>query len=599
VAKSGDNLINLSSSQININTGSSKGFEKVINIISSFVINVQDKFNKIVYGDVRKKYDVNKKTANKKDVKSAFSNGLLYVLDELSAVDFCNIINYALNKNNSNLAGNFFNPTIDKNTLSPIDRKKWNLQKIAYDVQTYIDDYKKSYQDPKTNLGKTELFKLITKINNEFASVLIVDGGLNDLDLNKEYPELSISANFLKNALGFFNRYTDVRQIPNEDLQKIIQFVDKIRGVCIAIQGLKSISTAINVLSSANIDSNLKEQIARIEKLVPIDKIVDLVVFTLNTANNINSIAKSILSYISTARVLIRILVILVKIFKIITTFLKALPIPSLFSTVGSIVAISSTESKLNKFIEKTIDKLQQINSVLVLITILVTNLIIVIDQIIQKLTIIKLNLENCQSPILGDINKTITDLSNTKKDLESFISNYNNNKSSIDNKFGIYTISIVSEEITDDSIQLKRRYGIATNSSGFIVANSTPTFASLDLIIINEVKVQLVSKGLVDADLKTLSTQEIQTLTESLNYLETGDINIQDITSNLEDVDFSLEENSPVSDIGSFVDNLSGGKKLRKKIRAKMKISSQTFKNTLSNTSTSNNYGKGFDFKV
>lgn len=596
--KSGDNIINNSSSTTNINTTSAKGFEKAISNISTFVIKSQNKFNKIVYGDVRKKYATNKKSANTGDVNTALNNGLLYVVNEIASVDLCNITNYLLNKQNTAVGNSNFDPKVDPNTLSPSDRKKWKLKKIAYDVQTYIDDYKKDYTDSKNEESKIKLFVLTSKINNSFNILLGPKEGLNDPELNKDFPELSLLTNYIKNALGFFNRYTDIRQIPNEDLQKLIQYVDKLRGICIAIQGLKSVSSVINLLGASNIDANLREQISKIQKLVPIDKINDLLKSVLNTATNINSIAKSILGYINTARVLIRLAVLLIKVFKIIIKFLKALPVPSLYSTIGSILSLSDNlQTKLNKFVETTTERLEQINTVLTLIVVFVTNIIIVIDEIIQKLLILKLNLDNCASPLIGDLDNTIKDLSSTRKELQTFLDVYNNNKNSANNKFGDYTISIVSEEITDESIKLKRRYGIATNSKGYIIVSTTPTFASLDLIILNEVKVQLVSKGLVDADLKTLSTQEIQVLTESLNYLQEGDINIQDITTDLQDVNFT--DSNDTLEIGSFVDNLSGGKKLRKKIKNKMSKASYTLNSTLANTDGSSNYSKGINIKV
>ena len=578
--KSGDNIINNGIATTNINTTSAKGFERAISNISTFVIKSQNKFNKIVYGDIRKKYNTNKKVANTGDVNTALNNGLLYVVNEIASVDLCNISNYLLNKQNIAIGNSNFDPNIDQNTLSPIDRKTWKIKKIAYDVQTYIDDYKKDYTDSKNEESKIKLYVLISKINNSFNILLGPKDGLNDPELNKDFPGLPLLTNYIKNSLGFFNRYTDVRQIPNEDFQKLIQYVDKLRGVCIAIQGLKSISSAINLLGVSNIDVNLREQVYKIQKLVPIDKINDLLKSVLNTASNINSIAKSILGYINTARALIRIAVLLIKVFKIIIKFLKALPIPNLYTTVGSILGISDNlQNKINKFVEKTTERLEQINAVLTLIIVFVTNIIIVIDEIIQKLLILKLNLENCSSPLLGDLNNTINDLVSTRKDLQTFLDVYNNNKNSANNKFGDYTISIVSEEIVDESIRLKRRYGIATNSKGYITVNTTPTFASLDLIIINEVKVLLVSKGLVDADLQTLSTQEIQTLTESLNYLQEGDINIQDINTDLQDTNFN-DLNDELQ-IGAFVDKLDGGKKLRKRVRASMKRVSTTLNNT------------------
>ena len=144
-----------------------------------------------------------------------------------------------------------------------------------------------------------------------------------------------------------------------------------------------------------------------------------------------------------------------------------------------------------------------------------------------------------------------------------------NTKKNLIDTRFGDYNIEIVTEQVVDEGINLRRRFGIARGTDGIIAVQSTPTFASLDQIIINEVKVLLVSKGFVKSDLSGLSVEEVGLLLEAAQYLEEGSINTESLSIS-PDVSIDIpEEDAAELGLQSFVNNLPGGKKLRKKMRS------------------------------
>jgi hypothetical protein len=567
--KSGDNIVNLGGDKLNINTTTAKGLEKVIGIIASFIIKSQDSTNKIIYGDPRKKFK--NKTNNKGDVNQALNNGLLYVVDTLASVDLCNIINYALQQIPG---GQPFDPTKPPPTDSVVERSKWTLQKAAYDTQIFIDKYYNMYADSNNIQSRIGLSDLVTQVSISLQEITsaVSQESANPV-LLKSYSELSVLNNFIDNAVGYFNKYTEVRSIPVDEVQKIISYIDKTRNVCIAIQGINSPATLINFADST-FNIGIQEQIKRVEKIINPARLIPLLKSILKTANNINSIGRKVLGYITTARAIIRIAVLLLKVFKIIIKFLKALPIPSIFVTVGIQNIISDTlQEKVNKFVDKTVNRLNQINAVLTLIVIFVTNLLVAIDRIIQALKLMLMNLDACNNTdpdLIRDLNDTIDNLNGTRNDLQTFIDTYNNNANQVNKKFGKYTIEIITEQVTDEGINLKRRYGVGISPENTVVVQSTPTFASLDQIIINEVKVLLVSNGFVDSDLQSLTADQIQVLTESLNYLEEGDINIQEIETSISQANFNNEADTEIK-LTQFVDNLAGGKALRKRVRKKM----------------------------
>jgi hypothetical protein len=587
--KSGDNIVNLGGDKLNINTTTAKGLEKVIGIIASFIIKSQDSTNKIIYGDPRKKFK--NKTNNKGDVNQALNNGLLYVVDTIASVDLCNIINYALQQIPG---GQPFDPKKPPPTDSVVERSKWTLQKAAYDTQIFIDKYYNTYADSNNIQSRIGLSDLVTQVSISLKEITsaVSQESANPV-LLKSYPELSVLNNFIDNTVGYFNKYTNVRSIPVDEVQKIISYIDKTRNVCIAIQGINSPATLINFADNT-FNIGIQEQIKRVEKIINPARLIPLLKSILKTANNINSIGRKVLGYITTARAIIRIAVLLLKVFKIIIKFLKSLPIPLTFLTLGINLLISDAlQEKINKFVDKTVNRLNQINAVLTLIVIFVTNLLVAIDRIIQALKLMLMNLDACNNTdpdLIRDLNDTIDNLNGTRNELQTFIDTYNNNANQVNKKFGKYTIEIITEQVTDEGINLKRRYGVGISPENTVVVQSTPTFASLDQIIINEVKVLLVSNGFVDSDLQSLTPDQVQILTESLNYLEEGDINIQEIETSISEADFDSGLDAELG-LTQFVDNLAGGKALRKRVRKKMQKRSQEFKQELSNSDPNGKY--------
>lgn len=260
--------------------------------------------------------------------------------------------------------------------------------------------------------------------------------------------------------------------------------------------------------------------------------------------------------------------------------FLKFLQVPSIFTTLGATLGFTEIQQQtIKNFIDKLFQRLGQINAVLGLLVAFVENLLIVINNIVNKLRIMLLNLEQCSNvdkELIQDFVNTINNLEETRTELQTFINTYNANKKLIDTRFGNYNIEIVTEQIVDEGINLKRRFGIARGTDGVIAVQSTPTFASLDQIIINEVKVLLVSKGFVKSSLEGMSAEQISAILDAAQFLEEGAFDPESLNMSPDLTLEISEEDSESLGLQSFVDNLPGGKKLRKKMRQQMIKSNQ-----------------------
>jgi hypothetical protein len=172
-------------------------------------------------------------------------------------------------------------------------------------------------------------------------------------------------------------------------------------------------------------------------------------------------------------------------------------------------------------------------------------------------------------------------------------LNQYNDQQTKSESQFGKYVIKIVTEQVVDEGINLRRRYGIARDLNGYIVVQSTPTFASLDLIIINEVKSLLVSKGLVSSNLSSLSSEEQVTVLEAAKFLGEDEIGLDNIELSLSDIE-TIEQQDSELGIGTFINNLPGGRALRKRVRDKMVKSASQLGNNLKSTDPGGKFSSG-----
>ena len=576
--------------KLNINTTSAIGLEKAIGVVARFMMKIQGNINQILYG---------KFTSGKEDpnlIKRLLNKGIINLLEGIASVDFCNILNYSLN----NLPdGKIFDANNPPASTDVVARKKWELQKNAFDIQQFIDQYYREYVDTNNPQSRIGLLLLIQQINSTLSTVIFnTSTGLNDPLIKENFPQISTASNFLQNAFGVFNRYTDLRQASVQEIQKIVSLVDSVRQYSIIIQGLNNPKNAIGLIDSS-LNGAIQKELSDISSLIlQPEKASSILKSIIKTVNTINNIAQKVLGFINTLQVITKVCILLIKIFNVVSAFFIALPIPNMSTTIG--ITNKFSDILQNKVKEagqkKLILRLEQIFAVLNLTAIVVTSLYAAIQNIIDRLKLIQLNLDNCPNKnvdLLNEINDSINDLTKTSVKLGNFLNQYNDQQTKSESQFGKYAIKIVTEQVVDEGINLKRRYGIARDTNGYIVVQSTPTFASLDLIIINEVKALLVSKGLVSSNLSSLSSEDQVTILEAARFLGEDEIGLDNIELSVSDIQ-TIEEQDSELGISMFINNLPGGRALRKRIRDKMINNASKLGSDLKSTDPGGKFSSG-----
>jgi len=497
--------------------------------------------------------------------------GIFGLLDTLAAIDLCNVLTYELNKLSNNLGSNFDpNKPPQSPNASKLEIQKWNVQKAAYDLQKEIDNYNSKYGEI---INKTTLGKLVNDVVSKLQNLSDPNNpnSVSDPNLLDAFPEMSLINNFVQNSIGFLSQTPDLRNVPNDTVQRVILFIDKVRNICVKIQAINNpAAAALSFLSP-----KLQEDLSKLNKVLDPAKLIPAIRSVIQSAFAIQQVTSLILSIAKVLQVFVKIGVVLVKLFTVVLKFLTSLPIPTLYSTLGITTTVASIHAKIDSYVKDVIDDLKALNSLLNSVISICQTISLDMAIVIEKLTIMLLNLEACNNvpeDLVNDIKNAISNLQANKKELDSFVQNYLDKQNKAMGEYYGYTISIQKEQTLPENIRLARRYGIALDSNGIVVAQSTPTYASNDTIIIEEVQLLLNSKGLVKVPQSAITANQFAIIQEALSYVQEDTIN-QDFNVNIDsglDSPDNLDENMGLG-LNAFVNNLKGGKKLRQRVRSAM----------------------------
>lgn len=546
-------------------------------------------------------------------------SGLFNALDALNQVDLCSVITYVTDTINTS------SPPKSKRSKQPnaTQTALYALQDQAELVQGFIDKYTAypnvfigSYLGTGPNAvpqnvavsesnAPTEGGSQVQKYNLYFLMQAMKDtlstnsestGSLfsaEDKTLLTTVPGLGGSLNIIDDFLGTINKYSDYRQISNADFQSLQNKITKIRSTCVTIQNSDFKSSLALIGNFLGVD--IRSQIQQLSKFLDPTKIIP-------TLKQINSairafirIANQIQGVLRLGQFLIKLALLFYKIFKFVTKFFAAIPLPLLFGTAGTQVTIQNVSDTAKSELDGVSRLLKGVNALLSVVVVFIRYILTNTNELLIRLNTILLTLEACeamkQSDVLLELQQTRSDLVVLQEQLATYIIKYDSKIDPSTAIFGVYDIRVVEEEVVERSIQNKRRRGIALDQNGQIVAQSDLTFATNTALIIAEVKQKLVSLKLVQPSLASTDSTNLAVISESLDYLDNNDVIQDDL--NITPVPTDLPDNSDESKglgLNAFINNLNGGKKLRKRVQAAMKTQADQAKTQIAKEKTAAN---------
>jgi len=616
--------------------------EKIINTSAKGIGELQNGMNKILWGSANPQstqtaqynpktqsvsYTTTRIDPTPPKKKTLLNSGLYNALDALNAVDLCNVLTYVLSNINIKKKPRPEQPWTATQTAF------YTLQDKAFIVQTAIDKYLAfpnvlvgSYLgtsiQPQTQEqvisgsglppGQTSvvgtavaaynIFNLIQSIQDTFSIPNQSSTGSlftpEEKEIIKLVPGLIGNANFVKDFLGSTSKYLDYRQIDTKELIKLQKKINDLRGICVAINTLdfkNALAIAGNIL---NVD--IRSQIQELSKFINPTEIAKTISQINNAIRSFIKIATKLQGVLQTCQFIIKISILLIKLFKFIKAFLTANPLPNLFTTSGIQTALSAGFQAANDLNNGLVKLLRQVNSLLSVILVFVRYTLANANELEIRLRTLITSLQACDamkdSDLLKELNLTADSLSNLKSQLENYIIQYDSKTNPDTAFFGEYNIRVVDEELTERSITNKRRRGIALDQNGTIIVQSDLTFATNPTVIIEEVKLKLIAAGLVQPSLGALDAADLAVISESLDYLESNDV-LQD-NLNIEAIEgIDNPDNTDESKglgLNAFINNLPGGKRLRKRVRkslddARAKLGQQIRSEGINSTNVTN----------
>lgn len=600
-----------------------EGLERVTNNSSKLVATLQVGVNKILWGTNNTQpiqtvkytpatqagqtgslaYTSNTPTAsiaeNPSRFKSFTQSGVFNILNALNSVDLCNVLTYAYDNINVKKK-----PRPPQEEWSDAQEAFYGLQDKCGEVVKFIDKYTAypntfigSYfgvgpnaQPPQqavsqsnapieggTAVQKYNMYYLLQSIQLTFNVSNPSTGSLfsaEDIGLIKQIPGLGNNINFISDFLNQINQYADYTQISNEDLQKLLTKIDKVRAVCVTIQNL-DFKSAINIVGNY-LGVDIRSQIQQLSKFIDVTKIIPVLKQINNSIRSFIRIGNQVQGILNLGQFIIKLALLFYKVFKFVLIFFRAIPIPQIFNTVGTQVTIQEAANAAKDESDGVVRSLRSVNALLEVVTQFIRYLLTNANELLIRLDTLLVTLRGCQtlqgSDILRELEQTRADLVTFKEQLEAYIIRYDSKTDPNTAEFGAYQIRVEEEQLVEQGIRNKRRRGIAIDQNGRLVTQSDLTFATDQKIIIEEVKQKLVSLGLVNPVLAGIDTVNLGVISDSLTYLDNNDVldnNLNLTEQELESAD-NLDENKGLG-LQAFVNNLKGGRRLRRRMRKQL----------------------------
>lgn len=527
-------------------------------------------------------------TAPKNPFGNLVESGLFNALDVVNSIDLCNVLAYLTDTIN-----------IKKKPRPP---KPWNesqtalytLQDQAALVRGYIDKFTAfpnifigSYLGTGPNAVPPEqavsesnapaeggsrvtaynLYFLMQSIKDTFSFGNNTTGSLftaEDKILLSTVPGLGGNLNIIDDFIGVINKYSDYRNIPNAELQALVNKITTLRSVCVTIENL-DFRNALALVGNF-LGTDIRAQIQKLSAFLDPTKLIPTLKQINTSLQAFINIARRVEGVLKLGQFLIKIILVFNKVFKFIQQFITNAPIPAATQTTGTISRLEGAKLVAKTETDGITVLLKTINSLLQVAVNFIRYILANTNELLRRLDILLANLEACEavknSDVISQLQTTRSNLVDLQEQFAIYITQYDSKTDPNNSMFGVYDIRVVDEEVTDRAVANKRRRGIALNTNGQIVTQSDLTFATNTKVIIAEVQQKLMALGLVESGMGQLDVATLDTIATSINYLDSNDVLENDL--NIDTSALSSAETVETLGISDFIGQLPGGKKFQ-----------------------------------
>ena len=600
------------------------GLRKFIKVIGKGINAAKKAADKVLWGSVNEAPAVPAPgtpaptTPKKSKVGSFIQSGLFNVLDALLSVDLCNILDYLISSVDARKKKRSETPTNIEKALYDLQDKAALIRDCIDKFYAFPSDILSNLKNPdpqaapapgtkppsepppdntlagsamqKYNLGivskySATVFKSANNLQAEAQGAIagvnaMAQQALVDPEVQAALsliPGFNTNINALQDFIGLADKYADFRAIPNDEFQKILKKLDTTRAVCVTIENM-SLGGAIDLVQQFS-GLDIRSQIAKLNQFMNPAKIVPTLKQVDNSLKSFIATCKSIQSYIRIGRGIIKIGLVLIKIYKYIAKLISTIPAPLMYATYNVVSALENAKEAAKDNTSKLELFLQDLNELMGVIMGVVLYLQQNAIALLQRVEILISRLEQCTaldgSEVLAQLKTTRQSLIAAERELASILADYNAkaNPDSVD--YGSYTIRVVEEEVVDTTVRNRRRRGIALDVNGVLAAQSDLTFATNTAVIIEETKIKLITLGLVSPELSPTDLF----ITEAMTYLGNDSVNMNDL---------NIPGSSSSIALNSYLNTLPGGRVMRQRVRKVLNANNASAKKAIASQMTS-----------
>ncbi len=297
-----------------------------------------------------------------------------------------------------------------------------------------------------------------------------------------------------------------------------------------------------------------------------------------NLINLLNTLTRVIRSILTVLQKLLKFVSFIKKLLiglTVLTKVLKFFPLPARWAIVGMIVKMGDLLAKITFKLKAGLLIITGVDLIVNYMTKSLSNLILVIEELIRNLKVIVSQLLDCSKSLQSEANNTTPPLSdslansatlrkNLSDDLNGSLDDLTKSLNDLKNQFGTlassstsykgFTFLILEEEVVETSVVAKRRYAVALNANGILTLQGDLSYATDTQVLIDELKLRIDNEGLTGyPGVKNTESNKPFKVDESGNIIINPDGSIDSVTSgDLEsEIDIQDLEDEAIRELG------------------------------------------------
>lgn len=288
---------------------------------------------------------------------------------------------------------------------------------------------------------------------------------------------------------------TNMSSFPNQDIQKIFSTYEEIKTLLSGISNAENPADLLSVFKAQNAISKLQDKLNPAQLIPVINEIVRAV-------ETIGRVINTISVNLNKINTVIRTLNTILTVISAIAKFIRNLPLPARWATVGVILKLQKVAETLENKVGQAKESVAQAAYFISTYTQAIAGINRRLQVLIGELKILQDKLEKCKKtsnlPATKKLKEVILTIENNINNLNAQLPAPLARKKQVIYKG--FTLDIIEEQAADENIVALRRYGVALDKRGVVVVQTELTYATNIELIQNELRL-LIDKNNLNAD--------------------------------------------------------------------------------------------------